>query len=144
MMLSMRIKVIHQHCDCQWWCMCLNFGRKVENPVTSACAHVPTDQQPIWSDLSFLRISGMCLIICLAPTPVLPEIFLLLSRMPAATSLLPAAHAGKQGIHHIHYNSCCLTSTDTQSRNYCSSSALLALKKGYRPYDGPPTKHQEP
>ena len=26
-------------------------------PVTSACADVPTDQHPIWSDLSFLRIS---------------------------------------------------------------------------------------
>ena len=22
------MRVIHQHCDCQWCCMCLNFGRK--------------------------------------------------------------------------------------------------------------------
>ena len=28
MMLSMRMRVIHQHCDCQWCYICLNFGRK--------------------------------------------------------------------------------------------------------------------
>ena len=47
-------------------------------PVTSACAHVLTDQRPIWSDLRFLRVSfRYVFIICLAPTPALPEILLL-------------------------------------------------------------------
>ena len=47
-------------------------------PVTSACAHVPPDQHPIWSDLRFLRVSfRYVFMICLAPTLALPEILLL-------------------------------------------------------------------
>ena len=47
-------------------------------PVTSACAHVPTDQHPIWSDLRFLRVSFMYVFIfCSAPTRALLGILLL-------------------------------------------------------------------
>ena len=47
-------------------------------PVTSAFAHVPTDQRPIWSDLNVFRVScSYVFITCLAQTPALPEISLL-------------------------------------------------------------------
>ena len=97
-------------------------------PVTSACAHVPTDQRPIWSDLRFLKVSfRYVFIICLTPTSALPEIFVASKGCMQKHHYHLQTHAGKQEILHTCYNSCCLTSTDTQSRNCCSSSALLAL-----------------
>ena len=83
-------------------------------PVTSACAGVPTDQHPIWSDLSSLRISSGTFF-----KIVWHQHLRCLKSFVAGKGCLQKRHylcrpnAGKQGIQHTYFNSCCLTTTDT-------------------------------
>ena len=83
-------------------------------PVTSAFAHVPTDQHPIWSDLSVFRVSCSCVfIICLAQTPALPEISLLPIQNVCRNIITICTPTQKTRIQHIFYHFRCLTSTVT-------------------------------
>ena len=83
-------------------------------PVTSAFAHVPTDQHPIWSDLSVFRVScSYVFITCLAQTPALPEISLLPIQNVCRNIITICTPTQKTRIQHISYNFCCLTSTVT-------------------------------
>ena len=83
-------------------------------PVMSAFAHVPTDQHPIWSDLSVFRVScSYVFITCLAQTPALPEIFLLPIQNVCRNIITICTPTQNTRIQHMFYNFCCVTSTVT-------------------------------
>ena len=76
-------------------------------PVTSAFAHVPTDQHQI---LSVFRVSCCYVFItCLAQTPALPEISLLPIQNVSGNIVTICTPTQKTRIQHIFYNVCCLT-----------------------------------
>ena len=82
--------------------------------VTSAFAHVPTNQHQIWSDLSVFRVS-CCYVFrtCLAQTAALPEISLLPIQDVSRNIITICTPTQKTRIQHSFYNACCLTSIVT-------------------------------